>query len=133
MRRYDAARNRLADTEWIADGEHQITHLNLVGISQSKHRELLLRLDLQHREIGRLVAQQYPAFKLTPVGKRDLDFVCILDDVIIRHNNTGAINDHTGTERLLDTRLACAKLAAKELLEEGSPSKGERACTCRAA
>ena len=42
QRRDDAARHRLADAEGIADGEHEIADLEIVGIADLQRRQILI-------------------------------------------------------------------------------------------
>src|SRR5690606_8717236 len=39
--RYDAARDRLTDAERVADGQHEIAHLERVGIAERQHGKAL--------------------------------------------------------------------------------------------
>ena len=41
QRRHDAARDRLTHAEWVADGEHQVAHLQTVGVGELDRREFL--------------------------------------------------------------------------------------------
>ena len=73
-RRDDAVRHGLADAERIADREHQVADLQLVGIAEVEHREALVgALEAQHGEIAALVLEHDLGLELALVGERDLD------------------------------------------------------------
>ena len=50
----DAERDGLIESERIADREHPLGDLELRRISPRQHRQVL-RVDLQHRDVGRFV------------------------------------------------------------------------------
>ena len=100
--RDDALGHGLADAEGIADRQSEVADLDGVGIAQLQHRKgrVLGGLDPQDREIAARVAQQDVGGKLAPVGKRHLDLVHVLDDVVVGHDEAGRIDDHARAERL---------------------------------
>ena len=74
QRRDDAVGHGLADAERIADGEHDVADLQLVGIAEARPREALAAvLEAQHGEIGARVLQHDLGVELALVGERDLD------------------------------------------------------------
>ena len=84
QRRDDAARHRLPDAERIADGEHEIADFEIVGIADGERRQLLIvRLDLEHGEIGALVGEQKLGFEFAPVGEHDADVAAAQDHVVV--------------------------------------------------
>ena len=87
MRRHDTARHSLSDAERIADGQHQITNFDFVGIAETQHWKLVLGFNFQHGKVCGFIAQKQLAFELATVRQGDFDFVGILDDVIVRHDN----------------------------------------------
>ena len=101
QRRDDAARDSLADAEWVADRQNQIADFRAIGISDGEYREILLALDAQDREIDALVLQHQFARELASIGERDLDVVGTLDDVVVGDHETVMRQDNAGTERYI--------------------------------
>ena len=72
-RRDDAVRHGLADAERIADREHDVADLHVVGIAELDARESArCHPDAQHGEIGARVLEHDLGFELALVGERDL-------------------------------------------------------------
>ena len=84
-RRDDAAGHGLADAERVADREHEVADLERVGIAHRQRRQVV-RLDVEDREVGRLVRAHHPGLELAPVGQHDHDLVGILDHVVVGHD-----------------------------------------------
>ena len=105
QRRDDAAGRGLADAERIADREHEIADFKRIGIADRRSTgNGSRRVDLQHREVERLVLEQHLAVELAAVGGRDLDLVGVADDVIVGDDDAGRIDQHAGAQRLLHAR-----------------------------
>ena len=122
QRRDDAARHRLADAEGVADREHQVTDLELVGIAElGKGQVALGALHLEHGEVGPLIAEHHLAIEFAAVAERHLDLVRIGDDVVVGDDDPGGIDDDAGAEGLLDAlrRRGEVRPAAEEAAEEG--------------
>ncbi len=86
-RRNDAVRYRLADAERIADRQHHVAHLQLIGIGEFQRRKALAdALEPQHREVAVLVLECNLGVEFALVGKRDLHFTRALDHVVIGHD-----------------------------------------------
>ena len=67
--RHDAVRDGLPHTERIADGEHDVADLNLIGVSELQRREALVGvLETQNREIGTGVFENDVGLEFTLVG-----------------------------------------------------------------
>jgi len=47
----DAAGDGLTDAEGVADGQHLVAHLQVVGIAQHDHRQLV-EFDLEHGQVA---------------------------------------------------------------------------------
>ena len=121
QRRDDAARHRLPDAERIADGEHQIADFEIVGIAHRERRQVLLvRIDLEHGEIGALVGEQQLGFEFAPVGEHDADIAAAQDHVIVGDDETLAVDDDARAQRILHplARRAEDAVAAEEAAEE---------------
>ena len=103
--RDDAVRHGLTDAERIADGEHDVAHLERVGIGEIQHRKLLVRvLEAQHGEIAALVLEHDFGLEFALVGERHLDLVGALDHVHVGDHEAGRVDDHAGAQRALDLR-----------------------------
>ena len=126
QRRHDAGGHGLAHAERIADGQHQVAHLDGVAVAQRhRHQRLaVVWLDAQHREVGAFVLEDEFGVELTIIVQNDADLRTILDDVVVGDDDTGRIHDHAGAERVL---CALARTAAKQLVTE-EPAE-ERVCT----
>ena len=87
----------------IADGEHKIAHLQLVGIAEWQSGELLaLGVDLQHGKIGARIGKDDLGFEFAPVGQRDPDVLAAFDDMVVGDDDAFGPHDHAGAEGLLD-------------------------------
>ena len=117
-RRDDAMGYGLADPERVADREHEVADLQLVGIAEVERREALAPiLDAQHREVGAAVLEHDLGIELALVRERHLDLVRAFDHVVVGDDQAGRIDDHAGTERALHL-LAWNAAAAEEEAEE---------------
>ncbi len=122
QRRDDAAGDRLADAEGIADGEHEIADLELIGIRQRQGRQLCLaRFDLEHGELHALIGQQDMGGVFAPVAQHHGDLIAVLDHMVVGDDQPIGPQDHARAQRVLDPLLrhAAAEIIAEELLEEG--------------
>ncbi len=122
----NAARDRLADAEGIADSKDEITDFDLVGIGKRQNREMFLRLDAQDREIDGRILQDDLAGKFPTIGECNLDVIGIFDDVVVGDDEAILRKDHAGAQRRLLFRTVRHALA-EELFEEGIT--GKRALT----
>ena len=88
-RRDDAVRHGLADAERIADRQHHVAHLQIVGIGELQRRETLLgALDAQHGKIAALILQHDVGGEFALVRQRHLHFAGAFDDVIVGDDET---------------------------------------------
>ena len=121
-RRDDALRDRLPDAEGIADGEHDVTDLERVGIRQLEGREGAGALEAQHGQIGARVAQHDLRLELALVAERDLHVGHALDDVVVGHDEARGIDDDARAERLLHAArwlpATAEELAEDRIVEE---------------
>ena len=83
----DAAGHGLADAERIADGQHQVAHLDRVGIAEvDEGQAFAAGIDLEHGEVGPLVGAQQTGGELALVGEHDGDLVGAGDHVVVGHD-----------------------------------------------
>ena len=112
----------MPDAERVADGQHQVADLELVGIGEGQCREAgaLGVLDLQHGKIGLGVIEYQVDRILVPVIGRDADVGGALDDVVVGEDDAGAVDDDARAERLRFLRPAVHEraIAAEKALEE---------------
>ena len=112
--------HRLADAERIADGEHQVADLQLVGIAELERREALAPvLDAQHREIGARSLSTISASNSRLSASETFTSVGALDHVVVGDDEAAGVDDHAGAERALHllARTAAAG-GAEEAPEE---------------
>ena len=64
----DAGGRGLFEAERRADGQHVVADAQLVGVADPHHGKPL-RVDLQHRDVGRLVRAQHLRFELATIGQ----------------------------------------------------------------
>ena len=108
----------LADAERIADRQHHVADLQLVGIGEFQCREALAgTLDAQHGEIAALVLEHDVGWEFALVGERDLDVAGVLDDVVIGDDEARRVDQDAGAERALH-HLPRHAATAEELAEE---------------
>ena len=87
-------RHRLTDAERIADRQHQVADLEIVGIGEFEGGEAFGRaLDAQHREIAALILKHNIGVEFAFIGKRDLHLVGALDHMIICDDKSVRIDD----------------------------------------
>ena len=112
----DARGHGLAETERVADRQHEIADLQPVGIAD-RDRGQTSGGNLQHGDVGVGVAADQFRGQPPIVLGGDFDAVCILDDVRIGHHIAlRGVDDHTRTGRLrlaLDRLLLEIEKAAK--------------------
>src|SRR5205814_9692785 len=84
----------------IAYREDFLAHLQAIGIAQREVRELLLRFDLDQREIVPAMAAKDSRLVAGAVGDRDLDFLAAADHVIVGQDLAFGINNETRSDVL---------------------------------
>ena len=94
----------------------------------SKHREVAAAiLQLQHGEVGALVAEQDLRLVFAPVGERHLHLGRAVHDVLVGDDDALRVDDDAGAERgarPLARRRRAERAAAEEALEEGIALEG---------
>ena len=92
----------LADAEGIADRQHDVADLQLVGIGKIERREFFVHVfQPQHGEIAAGILEHDLGLEFTLVRQRDLDLIGALDDVVVGHDQAGRIDHHARSERAL--------------------------------
>src|SRR5206468_12704039 len=123
LRTDDAHGHCLADAERVAHREDNVAHTNAVGVAKGK-RVKIGRVDLDERQIARLVGADYFRVERAAVAQFDADLVRAVDDVVVGQNvAVGRRNDARSEAALLERRrtarsAALPELVAEELTEE---------------
>ena len=97
QRRHDTGGHRLTETEGVADGDHEITHLETGGIGDTDLRQVLGAFQFQHRQVDFLVQAHQFRRQFTAVDQGHFDFVGVS-----RHMGVGehvalvGVDDHAG-------------------------------------
>ncbi len=117
-RRDDTLRHRLADTERIADRDHEIADLQRIRIAELHIGKGAVTAQPQDSEIGALIAQDDIRVELALIGESDLHIGHSLDDVIIGDDETGWIDKNAGAERARDLLAGTAAILAEEMPED---------------
>ena len=106
----------LADAERIADRQHHVADLELVGVAKFERGKALVRaLDAQYGKIAALIAEHNVGIEFALVGQRHFDLAGAADDVEIGDDQPRRIDDNTRAERALDLP---ARDPAEELAKE---------------
>jgi len=118
LRADDARRHRVIEAEGIADGHDPFADLEPVGVTEADHGEIVSRVDLDHGDIGLLIAANHFGVVALSVRQGHGDFLRAVDDVAIGENRAVAIDDESRAdagEPLLPARQPSAKEPAPEL------------------
>jgi hypothetical protein len=107
----------LPDTERIADREDDIADADRIRISERQEGHVL-RFDLEHREIARLVGSDKFRVECFVVIQYDGDLFGSVNDVSVGQYRSIGTDDNARTETTLDTRLGILLLGHPELAEE---------------
>ncbi len=131
---HDAGGHGVLQAERVADRQHEVAHLHLVGIAELHLHEVLRILDLQDCDVGAWVGADHLGLQAAVVMQDDLDFLGIVDDVVVGEDVAlRGIDDDPGTGAL---HLAPAALGlvgeTEETAEEGILHQGVRRCADRA-
>jgi hypothetical protein len=111
----------LADPEGVADGEHEVAHLQGLGVAELQDVQIRCVAQAQNRKVRAGIAQHDLGLELPPVGERDPDLRHPLDDMVVRDHETGGIHDDAGPDRggratPRGAGVVLAEVAAEELL-----------------
>ena len=92
-RAHDARRDRVAETEGIADREHAVADLHAVDRAEGDRRQVAL-VGLQHRDVGFRVGAADVRGDPAAVVQDELDVVGALDHVMIGQHEAFRRHDH---------------------------------------
>ena len=124
-RRHDAGGHGAAQAERIADRHHRLADAHLGGVAELDVRQRLVALDLEHREVGLLVAAQQLGRELAAVGQGDGDLLGLAGDVVVG-------DDEADGSMMKPVPTACAfGECAAHLRLPGWPCWPKRSAKCR--
>src|SRR5690606_7079388 len=104
-KRADNARcHCLPEAEWVADGNDEISDLQLVGISE-RHCGQIVRFDSQQCDVGRRIATDQLGIQLPAILQRNDDLFSVPDNVMVSEHITilGIDNDARSGAQLWPT------------------------------
>ena len=103
-RRNNTAGHGLTYPEGIADGDDQVADFKRIGISEVQERKVqTFRIDLQDSDIRPLVRQNDPGIEFAPVRQDNLDFLGLVDDMVICDDQPAGTDDNPGAQRIFDS------------------------------
>src|SRR4051794_19237225 len=112
--RHDARRERALETERVADRDRRIADLDAARAAEGQRPQLALRRrDLQHREVGRLVAAEDAGVDDVLVGELDRHLRRAGDDVRVRQDRAVAVDHEAGARRLAALLLGEAEVEGR--------------------
>jgi hypothetical protein len=88
----DPRRYRNAETERIADRQHAVANPQVIA-GPFQHRQRPVDIDLHHRKVGHRRERDQPAVCPVAVGEHHLDLKCAVDDMPVRDDDPGWIDD----------------------------------------
>jgi hypothetical protein len=108
---HDALRDGLTQAVGIADGEHDIAHSQCIRAAHG-HDGQLVHGQMQNGNIRVGVLPDDGRVGDAAIGKLHSDGIRARDDVLIRHDGPGGIDDDAGPQTALDTlSIARPKIA----------------------
>ena len=78
--------HRVAQAERVPDGEDPVANLELVGVPESRDRQRLVGLDLQHREVGFWISPHDAGIVLALVGQGDGHLFGAVHHMVVGHH-----------------------------------------------
>ena len=102
----------MPEAERVADRDHPLAHQQRVAVAEGRHRQAVLRLDLDQRDVGLRVAARDFGVVAAPVQQRDADAVRPVHDVVVREDEALLVDDEARPETLL------LEVAVRHLPEE---------------
>ena len=125
---HDAGRNRAAQVERAADGEHPLAQTQVVRVAHRDRRQVR-RVDLNERHVGRRVGPDHLRVERTVVVQRHAQFRGVFHDMVIRDDIPVGADDHARPAALALARLLGLLLIPpghaeelEKLLESASPA-----------
>ena len=96
----DARRHRAVEAEGIADRDHRVTDAYGVGVAHGERSERARRgLDAEDCEVGGRVGPDHFGLHRVAVREAHGDPARVADDVVVRDDVAGLVDDESGAER----------------------------------
>ena len=93
-------RHRAAEPERVADRHHPVADVHVGGAAELDGLQLLVRRDLQKRDVGLGVLADQLRLELGAVVQIDLDLLGAIDHVVVGDDQAFlAVDDEAGAER----------------------------------
>src|SRR6185503_18336723 len=105
------------DAERIADRQHIVADLQVVGVAERKGVEVVAR-HADHGQIGVGIAADLAALELAAIPQRNGDVAGMLDHVVVGHDQAGMAVDHHARADRLDLALDRPRGDVEELAKE---------------
>ena len=80
--------------EGIADGDHPVADLHLVGVAELRHREVLGVAEADDGQVAGRIGLDLDCLVLPAVGELHGDRVGPFDDVVVGEDDSGGVDDH---------------------------------------
>ena len=96
----DARGHGLTDTKRVADGQHHIAHLQVLGLAQHDDRQFV-ELDLEQGQVGVRVCADDLGCSASTVGQGDFDVVGVFDHMVVGEDVALGADDDAAAQPLL--------------------------------
>ncbi len=107
---HEADGHRVLQTERIANGNGNLSDLDLGGVRKLHRLQLLgIDIDLEHGQIAIGICAHHFGLCLRAVGEDDADLVGVLNHVVVGHNVALLVPDETGTGAVAVELLRCIR------------------------
>ncbi len=97
----DAGGHGAFQPEGIAQREDPIAYFHLVAVTQLGGSEMVGAIDAEHGEVGFGVGVDHRGLELAAVVQADGDVLAVADDVVVRQDQPGGIDDDARSEASL--------------------------------
>ncbi len=134
----DAERHGVAETERVADGEHEVAHAHALEATERDRRQVVA-LGLEHGEVRLRIGAAHARLQPAAILQHELDVVRALDHVMVgedvavaRHEDAGAearralarhalveVREVAAQERIVEQRVALPHLLAGVDVHDG--------------
>src|SRR5262249_53303424 len=81
--------------EWTSNGQNPVAHFDRVRVTELRNRQIAPGFDLDERKVGVLIAANHFSDEIRFVFQTDGDLRGLLDDMMIRQNETRFIDNET--------------------------------------
>ena len=79
----------MVEAERITDSHYPLADFYFVGVAQRRHRQVVLGIDFQQRDVGLGVASGHRGLVLIAVHRGDDDLAAVFDHVIVGQDVAG--------------------------------------------